>query len=251
MSVTIALLLLGQVEGDFYPEAAIPLRNYLRPAIKIAAPESTTIRRTAGSVQVPPEPSDAPPVIPAPPAEVDEHFTPIPAPHVTAVPLLPAPAPMPYEAVPDMPWCSEPTGQPCSGPMVAGGITPGSGCPTCPSVDEDDDESLCTLGSTCDMPPHYPYQPAYHGYYYFRPYNYTAVAAHQEAAVQMGLDPRMPYSVANFQRIYAKCPMQFSPTQAPIGTALPQGNGLPELESLLEAKPESTTRREFDYRGRF
>jgi hypothetical protein len=56
--------------------------------------------------------------------------------------------------------------------------------------------------STCDMPPHTPYLPELHGYYYFRPYNYTHVAEHQAFVKGFGADPRNPYSDGIFKKVY-------------------------------------------------
>ncbi len=108
------------------------------------------------------------------------------------------------------------------------------GCPNCHACSDDDDTKLCKLSSTCDLYPHYAYYPRYHGYYYFRPYNYTTIAEHQAFAQCIGLDPRMPYSLANFNTIYSTFPIQFTPARSPIGSALPQGSGLPQLEDLVE-----------------
>ena len=116
--------------------------------------------------------------------------------------------------------CSE--GQHCLSP----------GCPSC-FAGEDDDTKVCKLHSTCDLYPHYAYYPKFHGHYYFRPYSYTTIAEHQQFAACIGLDSRMPYSLENFNRTYSAFPIQFTPTRAPAGTALPTGSGLPELESLL------------------
>lgn len=54
----------------------------------------------------------------------------------------------------------------------------------------------------CQMPMHYPHDSAYHGYYYFRPYNYVHIRQHQNAASRWGGDPRNPYSNTIFQGIY-------------------------------------------------
>lgn len=44
----------------------------------------------------------------------------------------------------------------------------------------------CCKDSTCNMYQHYPYQPDNHGYYYFHPYNYTAVWQHQQWITTIG-----------------------------------------------------------------
>jgi len=60
------------------------------------------------------------------------------------------------------------------------------------------------IDSTCDMQPHCPYFPANHGYYYFRPYHHSHIAAHQASVASWGGDRRNPYSNAIFSRIYAE-----------------------------------------------
>jgi hypothetical protein len=54
------------------------------------------------------------------------------------------------------------------------------------------------------MPPHYPYFPAMHGYYYFRPYNGSMLRPQQMIAVSWGCDPRAPYDNQIFQQVYAE-----------------------------------------------
>lgn len=209
MSITLLVLLAGQVGPGQAPQRPLP------PRTLAARPVTTTrLAQAADAPQLPPEPVAAPtPVPPSAPVKVHaETWAPPQAVEVAAVEVVDA-------------------------PLMAGGISPGGGCPTCPTgLDEDEDDCVCKLGSTCDMFPHYAYYPRLHGYYYFRPYNYTAIAEHQQTAACMGLDPRMPYSLANFQRIDSTFPRQFTPQQSPLGSALPQGSGLPELESLVEPK---------------
>jgi hypothetical protein len=60
------------------------------------------------------------------------------------------------------------------------------------------------LNSTCDMPPHYPYFPPMHGYYYFRPYHHSHLASQQDFVASWGGDPRNPYANEIFQRVYAE-----------------------------------------------
>lgn len=48
--------------------------------------------------------------------------------------------------------------------------------------------------SACSMPPHYPYFPSMHGYYYFRPYHHSHLVEQQNLAAQWGEDPRKPYA---------------------------------------------------------
>lgn len=56
--------------------------------------------------------------------------------------------------------------------------------------------------STCDMAPPEWSCAETHGYYYFRPYNYGHVAAHQEFASAWGIDPRNPYSNEFLKTVY-------------------------------------------------
>lgn len=58
--------------------------------------------------------------------------------------------------------------------------------------------------SRCQMHQHYPYYPAMHGYYYFRPYHPRHVREQQGVASLWGEDPRVPYANTVFQRVYAQ-----------------------------------------------
>lgn len=58
--------------------------------------------------------------------------------------------------------------------------------------------------TTGDMLPHYAYPPRFHGYYYYRPYNYILTLNHQLEALEMAGDPRAPYASKVFERIYAE-----------------------------------------------
>ena len=98
--------------------------------------------------------------------------------------------------------------------------------------------SRCCENSTCDMPPHFPYAPADHGYYYFRPYNYTHVFEHQALISSLGGDPRAPYSTADFARYYEFGPLGPGPGGAFEESLRPLphlARPLPNLESLLHA----------------
>ncbi len=53
------------------------------------------------------------------------------------------------------------------------------------------------------MSPHYSYHPEMHGYYYFRPYNWTHIAEHQQITSQWGEDPRNPWGRQVFEQVYA------------------------------------------------
>lgn len=73
-----------------------------------------------------------------------------------------------------------------------------------------------------NMPQHYAYFPAMHGYYYFHPYHYTQVVADQEFVSSFGGDRRNPYSNDFFKVIYAEyraAEREGSPE--PIATPLP------------------------------
>ena len=83
------------------------------------------------------------------------------------------------------------------------------------------------------MYPHFAYFPQDHGYYYFRPYNYTHIYEHQARVVSMGGDPRNPYSVAMFNPIYEEFNQNAQPLPVLPGTVHPLGSQLPMLEDLL------------------
>jgi len=75
----------------------------------------------------------------------------------------------------------------------------------------------CCLHSHCilrpDMPPHIPYQPCYHGHYYFRPYQYLDVLSQRQAAERLGEDPRNPYANRIFEQIYKSVESQQGETK--------------------------------------
>jgi len=99
---------------------------------------------------------------------------------------------------------------------------------------------LGVLHSTCDMPLHFAYYPAHHGYYYFRPYNYTHVLADQAIAPTLGGDWRMPYATLQFRDMYAAMQIgrpvaeDLSMTIKPVSPMSPR---LPKLEELLDEGP--------------
>ncbi|MDZ7619779.1 MAG: hypothetical protein U1E05_22500 [Patescibacteria group bacterium] len=85
------------------------------------------------------------------------------------------------------------------------------------------------IGSTCNMPPHYAYFPAMHGYYYFRPYNHSHVATQQTYARMWGEDPANPYGNRIFQTVYEQYRADASIAQPPMpGTQLLPQPPLPE-----------------------
>ena len=107
-------------------------------------------------------------------------------------------------------------------------------CRLCGGDDECDDD--CDLNccerrilTYCvgpgDLYPHYPYFPAYHGYYYFRPYNFEHVLKDSALAAEMGGDPRAPYSVEFLRSVFPPAPVE------PIPEHVQQR--LPILEDLL------------------
>lgn len=88
--------------------------------------------------------------------------------------------------------------------------------------------------STGDMFPHFAYYPAYHGYYYFRPYNWMTVLQQQSLIMGMGGDSRNPYSVAMFDSIYEDFEQRFPPIiNPPTGSVQPLGSHLPNIEDLM------------------
>jgi hypothetical protein len=85
------------------------------------------------------------------------------------------------------------------------------------------------------MFPHFAYYPHHHGYYYFRPYNWMHIIEHQARIVGMGGDSRNPYSIAMFDAIYEDFEQRFPQIiDPPAGSIQPLGNGLPNVEDLLD-----------------
>ncbi len=80
-----------------------------------------------------------------------------------------------------------------------------------------------------NLHPHYPYFPIYHGYYYFRPYNFTHVRPAAALAAQMGGDPKAPYSVAFLKPYF---PIK---TVEPL-PVIPVKDRFPLLEDVLTSK---------------
>lgn len=60
----------------------------------------------------------------------------------------------------------------------------------------------CIWRTTCDMPPHVPYQAPWDHYYYFRPYHYLHVPQQQEVVDGWGWDIRNPYANEMFKDLY-------------------------------------------------
>ncbi len=192
----------------------------------------------AVAVSQPPQP-----LPPPPPAANDQFDAPITATAAATVPSPPAQQPdstcqTPCAAMP----CAPPAcSSPFSGQVFAEPACNNAGYPawvTCPQdagEDDDDDDGCCVCGPDCpgDLYPHYAYFPQYHGHYYFRPYNYTTVLEQQQWATCAGLDPRNPYSNKVFECVLVDFVQRYGVASAPVGTALPSGNGLPQLEQLL------------------
>ena len=88
--------------------------------------------------------------------------------------------------------------------------------------------------TTGDMYPHFPYRPRYGGYYYFRPYNYMNIYTHQSQIINMGGDPRNPYSVSMFGPIYEEFGASAPTLDVPAGSVRQLGSSLPKLEDLLK-----------------
>lgn len=207
------------------PIAAAPTRSLSRVAQVAPLPE-------------PPQPGFAAPqpVPPPPPAD------PFGAPHLPPQdPQVSAPSALPADPGYRTPAPMLPVGEQLPSPMVPAPVVAANGfvgnCPDCygcPSCDDDDGCCLCGPPHPCNMFPHYAYYPKYHGHYYFRPYNYTTVFQQQQWAAAAGLDPRNPYSNKIFECVFAGYEQLFRAESAPVGSALPTGNNLPQLESLIE-----------------
>ncbi len=160
------------------------------------------------------------------------------------------------------PTCSTMAGAGCQSGQTAGCVSGNAGCKTgvgrcgsrqcgsgrwgclgclCPWLcgdDCDDDCHLCCwdrcLLTYCvgpgDFYPHYAYFPVYHGYYYFRPYNFTHILPDSAFAEQIGDDPRAPYNVAYARTFFPPAPITDS------SEYIPQ-KPYPLLEDVLEPKP--------------
>lgn len=217
--------------------APVSVKAQIVKAPAVAAPRaaSRSVIRTAQA-----------PTLVAPPPPEPAAPQPLPPPAVDADPFAPPPPPEQSLPVPAPPSPAVDPGY--HGPMSAGPIMPpvatapvfadgpvGYGCPDCLCC-EDDDDGCCLCGPPhpCNMFPHYAYYPKYHGHYYFRPYNYTTVFQQQQWAAAAGIDPRNPYSNKVFDCVFAGYEQLFRVGTAPVGSALPTGNSLPELEALLE-----------------
>lgn len=212
-------------------------------------PVASASRAPARIAQIPPTPDATLPPPPPPGAGIGspQAVPPLPPADPFGAPVLPPngphalppvdhgyrhPMPLPPEGTPPQPM------EPAFGPApVVADAGYGPGCPDCYGCPCDDDDDDCCLKGPphpCDMIPHYAYYPKYHGHYYFRPYNYQTIFQQQQWAAAAGLDPRNPYSNKIFDCVFAGYEQLYRVSTAPVGSALPTGNNLPQLESLLE-----------------
>ena len=85
---------------------------------------------------------------------------------------------------------------------------------------------LHCLDSTCDMHPHYAYDPENHGYYYFRPYNWQHYA--EDTSRMLGMGYAAPYSENGFRELKPA-----TLVQQPVLIPPRSKKSLPDLEDLL------------------
>lgn len=140
----------------------------------------------------------------------------------------------------------------CSSGSCGGGSYGSGGCRSCGNSEKflglvdlgflfDDDECDCEgeefdcWDSTYDMPQHYPYPPVYHGYYYYRPYNYAHVLRAKQQL--LGDSAIAPYSSMVFEQLYADFPRQSfnpDPEKIYVDPRLPATpKELPNLQDLV------------------
>jgi len=88
------------------------------------------------------------------------------------------------------------------------------------------------------MPPHYPYEPCGHGYYYYRPYNYQHLLAHQ--ANPLGSESHAPYTTTLFESVYDQLltdeEKQMNKTNFGMHKLPRTSKALPDLEDILKSK---------------
>jgi hypothetical protein len=65
------------------------------------------------------------------------------------------------------------------------------------------------------MYPHFPYRVEPQGYYYFRPYNWFHIPAHQGQVQAYGGDPRHPYANTLFRDVYRAAEQEAVPLPVP------------------------------------
>jgi len=94
----------------------------------------------------------------------------------------------------------------------------------------------CHFHTTGDMYPHFPYYPEHHGYYYFRPYNYTNVLKHRVQGLQLGVNPGNPYSVSMLDPLFDQVALTNMGHDDDYDMLPLQGTSLPDLEEVLKAR---------------
>lgn len=91
---------------------------------------------------------------------------------------------------------------------------------------------ICCRDNPCQMPPHYQYQPACHGNYYFAPYNYSTALKQKAYTQHQNLDPRFPYATSVFEDVYADVVGDSEVESAAEETVQPAKH-LPNLADIL------------------
>ena len=138
--------------------------------------------------------------------------------------------------------CTYPAAPSCMGGTVCGadGVCGVCGSDYCDGYCKLKKRHWCDWKTTGDMYPHYPYTPVYHGYYYFRPYNYQNILRQKGEIIALGGDPKAPYSHKMFERIYQQIDLtayEESPTNGEELPVLePVRTPLPSLEDILKSK---------------
>jgi hypothetical protein len=107
----------------------------------------------------------------------------------------------------------------------------------------------CIWRTTCDMPPHIPYQAHWPHYYYFRPYHYLHVPQQQEVVDGWGWDIRNPYSNEMFKDIYegldvaeiedVPAPARGAPKPTPAAETEEDNTEAEEMEAPQQDQPEN------------
>lgn len=95
----------------------------------------------------------------------------------------------------------------------------------------------CFCPTTGDWYPHFAYLPAFHGYYYYKPYNFTHVLRDMRRDQVLGEIPFMPYSTLMFAEVYHDAEnaayVPFGPPEPTVRPLSPVSKPLPDLEVLL------------------
>lgn len=144
--------------------------------------------------------------------------------------------------------CSYPAAHSCMPGNECGSGQSGSGYGACNACGSSFCDGCCQLKkrswldceTTGDMYPHYPYTPVYHGYYYFRPYNYSTILRQKGEVIALGGDPKAPYSHKMFIQIYDHIDLTSYEEYPSNGGSLPVlepvHSQLPSLEDILKSK---------------